>query len=398
MKDLHPENTCPACGRDGMIDIYKKENVPVHSVVLLKTRESAMHYPTGNIRLGFCPTCGFIANLAYDSHLQDYSTEYESTQAYSATFTEFSRRLAEQLIDRFDLHQKQIIEIGCGQGEFISQLCEVGDNYGIGIDPAYEADREACTSSKRVSFIKDFYSEKYSSLPTDVLICKMTLEHIPDVAQFVRMVRNSVASNPKTRVFFQIPDVTRILSEMAFWDIYYEHCSYFSLGSLGRLFRSSGFEIAGLWKDYDDQYLMIDAYPQEKSLSALYPGENDLDVLSEQVRNFRSDVKNPIAFWQRLLHDHFQQGHRVVIWGSGSKGVAFLTTLGIREEIRYTVDINPLKHGTFMAGTGQEVISPEALIAYHPDLIIVMNPIYMNEIKRTLQRLMIRCEVVCATL
>jgi len=33
-------------------------------------------------------------------------------------------------------------------------------------------------------------------------------------------------------VLFEIPDVRRVLEEGAFWDIYYEHCSYFTLGSL----------------------------------------------------------------------------------------------------------------------------------------------------------------------
>jgi hypothetical protein len=51
----------------------------------------------------------------------------------------------------------------------------------------------------------------------------------------------------------------------------------------------------------------------------------------------------------------------VVLWGGGSKGVAFLTTLGQSlDDIAYAVDINPIKHGTFMAGTGQEIIAPES--------------------------------------
>ena len=43
-------------------------------------------------------------------------------------------------------------------------------------------------------------------------------------------------------VFFELPDTERVLTEAAFWDIYYEHCSYFTPGSLARLFRRTGFE------------------------------------------------------------------------------------------------------------------------------------------------------------
>jgi hypothetical protein len=82
-----------------------------------------------------------------------------------------------------------------------------------------------------------------------------------------------------------------------------------------------------------------------------------------------------------------------VLWGAGSKGVAFLTTLDIRHEIEYAVDINPHKHGTFMAGTGQQIVAPEFLKGYRPDIVIVMNPIYCNEIQRELDRMGIGVEV-----
>ena len=56
----------------------------------------------------------------------EYSGRYESTQGYSPTFNAFHERLAQDMIDRFDLHGKEIIEIGCGNGEFLVLLCELG--------------------------------------------------------------------------------------------------------------------------------------------------------------------------------------------------------------------------------------------------------------------------------
>ena len=153
------QNRCPACGADQMKIFYTVENIPVHSVRLLKSREEALNFKTGKMDLAHCPVCGFICNLSYDPDLQDYSAEYESTQAYSATFNAFAARLAQQLIDRFDLRHKNIIEIGCGQGEFISLLCELGQNQGIGFDPAYDPARSAVTHPEQVTIIPDYYSE-----------------------------------------------------------------------------------------------------------------------------------------------------------------------------------------------------------------------------------------------
>ena len=85
--------------------------------------------------------------------------------------------------------------------------------------------------------------------------------------------------------------------------------------------------------------------------------------------------------WRTALADWRATGRRVVLWGGGSKGVAFLTTLSqTRDDIAYAVDINPIKHGTFMAGTGQEIIAPESLKIYRPDVVIIMNPVYRAEV------------------
>ncbi|MEM7127341.1 MAG: class I SAM-dependent methyltransferase [Chloroflexota bacterium] len=389
---------CPSCDAQGLDIFYSVDNVPVNSVLLLSTREEALSFPTGNIALGFCHSCGFIANTAFQQELTEYSSRYESTQAYSPTFNAFAKRLALGLIEKYDLQGKDIIEIGCGQGEFLIQLCELGDNRGIGFDPAYLDERIDVASKERITFIKDFYSEKYTSYQSDFVCCKMTLEHIIDTGEFIGTVRRSIGERPETIVYFQIPNANYVLEEIAFWDVYYEHCSYFSKGSLGRLFRRNGFDVLNLDTDYNDQYLMIEAKPiagaTTKSLNGsgshamtLLDGEDDLALLKEQVDYFAQNVQSRHAKWKQIVQEARQNGGQVVLWGGGSKAVAFLTTLGIMEEIGYAVDINPLKHGTFLPVTGQEVIAPERLQEIQPALIIAMNPIYCPEIQQDLDRL-----------
>ena len=116
-----------------------------------------------------------------------------------------------------------------------------------------------------IEWIVDFYDERYTHLDADVVICRHTLEHIPDVADFMSTIRRSIGDRPDTVVLFELPDVQRVLDEVAFWDIYYEHCSYFSLGSLARLFRRTGFEVLELSLEYDDQYLLIAARPSTRA-------------------------------------------------------------------------------------------------------------------------------------
>jgi hypothetical protein len=363
---------------------FELESAPAHSVLLLPTREEALSYPRGDIALGFCQSCGFISNVAFDPNLHEYSARYEATQAFSPTFNAFAHRLATRLIDQYNLHGKAIIEIGCGQGEFLTMLCQLGDNRGIGFDPAYDNVRSQSQAQDRVTFIKDFYSEKYAHYHADFVCCKMTLEHIQHTADFVGTVRRSLGDQSNAIVFFQVPDVTRILQELAFWDIYYEHCSYLSLGSLARLFRHCGFDVVSLAKEYDGQYLMIEAKPGDGKGGVSLEQEDDLDDVARDVTYFSQNYPRKLDSWRRELRNLNQARRRTVIWGAGSKGVSFLTALDIQDEIEYAVDINPHKHGTYMAGTGQEIVAPEFLKEYRPDVVIVMNPIYCNEIRQDL--------------
>jgi SAM-dependent methyltransferase len=377
-----------------MLPFYAVRDIPVHSCLLMPSRQEALDYPKGQLQLGFCPACGFIANVLFDPHLHEYSSRYEETQGFSPRFNAFAQSLAGRLIERYDLHGKDILEIGCGKGEFLVLLCQLGGNRGIGIDPSYIPKRlpdEAVTS---ISFIPDFYSEKYAHLTADFVCCRHTLEHIQPTAAFVRMVRRALGDRYETIVFFEVPDVSRVLQERAFWDIYYEHCSYFSLGSLARLFRACGFEVLDLAKDFDGQYLLIEARPSPGTPEQVLQTENDLEDLGRDVRRFQEACSRQLSQWQDRLQRLKAQHQRTVIWGSGSKAVAYLTTLGISDEIAYVVDINPYKHGMFLAGTGHEIVPPMFLKDYRPDVVIVMNPIYSDEIRRDLDRMGVEAALI----
>ncbi|MBP9657466.1 MAG: methyltransferase domain-containing protein [Candidatus Promineofilum sp.] len=374
---------------------YKVANVPVNSVLLVTSREEALNFQTGDITLAVCPACGFISNITFDEVLTQYTARYEATQGYSPTFNKFHRELAQDLIDRYDLHGKDIIEIGCDKGDFITMLCEMGDNRGTGFDPAYVPGRHPSPAADRLTFIPDFYSEKYANYHADFICCKMTLEHIPDVGDFIATVRRSIGERGDTIVFFQIPNARYVLGDIAFWDIYYEHCSYFTKGSLARLFRANGFEVRDLWTAYDDQYLMIEARPTDgASIAESLPDEETPVQTMELVEYFVERYEEKRDEWRRELARIKSTGRKAVLWGGGSKGVAFLTTLGqTLADIACAVDINPIKTGTFMAGTGQEIVAPLFLKTYRPDVVIIMNPVYREEISRDLEAMGLSPEI-----
>lgn len=362
---------------------------------MVRTRQEALDFPRGALDLAICLSCGFIQNRAYDASLQSYSPEYEETQAFSATFRRFQTRLCQDQVARHSLGDKLVLEIGCGKGEFVTELCEISGGRGIGIDPGYRPERNRSDAASRIEFRTEFYTENHASLSADYIACRHTLEHIGPVRNFVRTVRRSLQDRDDAVVFFELPAAERVLSERAFWDMYYEHCSYFTLGSLARLFRQEGFRLLDLYTGYDDQYLMIEAQPTDPvhaHLGRRFAAEDDLAATIHAAREFRATITTKLNTLREELAAAALRGP-VALWGSGSKAVSYLTTLGVVDEVAAVVDINPHKHGKFMAGTAHEILAPEALCAIQPQSVIVMNPIYLEEIKADLHDLGLQPEV-----
>ena len=386
---------CPNCNKKmGMSIFYEAKNVPVNSCMMFSSHEEAVNFPRGDVVLGFCGTCGFISNVGFDSTKLDYSSLAPEEQGFSGTFNAYAQKLASRLVRDYNLHGKQISEIGCGRGDFIALLCQIGNNYGVGIDPSTISGGVQSEASSRLTFIHDYYSESHANRHGELVCCRHTLEHIHNTSEFINCLRRGIGNNLNTATFFEVPDVTRILKEVAFWDIYYEHCSYFNLGSLARLFRFCKFEVTNLMKDYFDQYLLIEAKPVSQKSEKEYGIEESVEETAKNVESFSLHSKEKLGFWKNQLLQIQKEKKRAVVWGSGSKCVAFMTTLGIKDEIEYIVDINPHRHGKFIPGVGKQIVSPEFLKTYKPDTIIVMNPIYCNEIKKMLETMDVDSEFI----
>jgi len=385
------KTTCPNCGSSGCCHpFYEVLSVPTNSCLLVEDRARALDFPTGDIVLSLCSGCGFIFNAAWDSERTVYSDQYEETQGFSPTFNTFNLALAEDLVSSYDIRGKTVLEIGCGKGEFLSLICELGGNRGIGYDPSFVPARQRLEQDVR--FVREFFTEDTNEVAPDLLCCKMTLEHIGQTHRFLGSVR-SVANRKDSVIFFQVPDVGRILKEGAFWDVYYEHCSYFSATSLKRLFIGADFAVQRIWTGYDGQYLMTVTSPAEHGSHGSDVTLDDPDGVAEIIRmsgSFTASAAHSRAAWLSRLRNWAAAGQSTVLWGSGSKAVAFLTTLGVHGEIEHVVDINPYRVGKFLPGTGQRIVAPAFLRDYRPDNVVIMNPVYRDEVGRELARQ--RCE------
>jgi SAM-dependent methyltransferase len=386
--------SCPACGSAATVDFQDCGTLPVHIGVLWDDPDQARNAPAGEVLLSYCRPCGFIFNRRYDARKIWFEPGFEVALHHSQVFRSFMEGVAERLIERFDLRHKNILEIGCGCGWFLRMLCQRGSNHGIGVDPTVPREGSEPVGDGSVRFIRDYFTEKYSDLPFDFICCLSVFEDIPSPQSFLQMVRRMIGGRPEVRVYFEIFNAFRAFEAGETWSINYEQCNYFSERSFTSLFPRCGFELLDAGPCYEgDQYLSVEAKPAPPSP---HFGLSDPDdALPEVIARFGETHRSKINSWRRRLDEFQAARRRVVVWGSGGKGLNFLNALPTAGIVKYVVDINPDRQGKYVPGPAQKIVAPEFLADYRPDTVVLTNPLYEREIRQQVAGLGLACEFHC---
>ncbi len=352
---------CPLCQSLQTSLVYSVYDAPLFQNKVYTTEKLAKAVPTAAIQLRLCHACGFVFNAIFDASLMSYDNHYENEQAHSDYFQHYLANII-SLFKSKSFLSKKIIEIGCGKGFFLEKLIAAGFNV-HGFDPAYEG--------RHAYIIKDYFSDRYPHLAADIIILRHVLEHIQNPLEFLHQIASAV--NYRGLIYIEVPSLAWILNHVAFWDIFYEHCNYFTAQSLSFLFDK--FELGFL---FNDQYLYLIADLSHLKKHITPTGSNSLSC-----KHFLKLV-NFLNFYQKKLAT--QPG--TALWGAGAKGVTFANLIDPQKKyLSYLIDINPKKQNGYIAKTAHKIIAPSSIETTKITDILVMNNNYYAEIKKSISTL-----------
>jgi SAM-dependent methyltransferase len=354
---------CAICGSAAIEPFLAREATPVLQNAVYPDTAAAKAVVRGDLDFWRCGACGFMWNAGFSDERLSYAPGYENRQSLSPAFQGHMATRAKAALAMIAARKNAVVvEVGCGQGDFLVSLAGVADRtlsprlYGF--DPAWRGEDGSGPAGARV-FRRQFdETQDLDGAPADLIVSRHVIEHVADPIAFLANLRR--ACGPDTRLAIETPDVDWIVHTGAFHDFFYEHCSLFSLRALDRALARAGFVASRLERVFGEQYLWAEARPVEPSAA-----------------------ETPAAYahkWARLLSEAARAGP-VVIWGAGAKGATFAQIFDPdATHIAAVVDVNPKKQGLRLGGSGHPIVAPDALDAIAPATVLVMNPAYEGEI------------------
>jgi len=389
---MHEHIRCPICTSPATTGFLHRALVPVHQNLVVKNRQAAVEIARGDLDLAVCEACGFVFNQKFDAAKLTYNHTYDNTQSYSPYFDAYLDDLVKHLIDARDIRNQRIVEIGCGKGLFLRKLVgatETG-NSGYGFDPSYVG--PDTDLGGRIRFERRYYGPDCTHIPADIVVCRHVIEHVADPIQLLRTIRQTLASAPHARVFFETPCVDWILYNQVIWDFFYEHCSYFSARSLTTAFEIAGFHVERVDHVFGEQYLGLEAtLATGKPAITKQPG-----ATPALARQFASAETQRVSSWRARVADLAAQ-QRIALWGAGAKGVTFANLVDADcTQIACVVDINPQKQHQYIPGSGHPIVDYRELARIGVSAVLVTNPNYRQEIDQLLRQANLRIELIDA--
>lgn len=310
-----------------------------------------------------CKQCGQVQT---GSDPVPYYREVVRAAAFSEEMKAFRREQFVSFVRKHNLHDRKLLEIGCGRGEYLALWREAGVA-AHGLEYA-QASVEDCLRQglPTIQGYVEQAGQELAGAPYDAFATLNFLEHWPDPNASLRGIAHNLRDGALGLV--EVPNFDMILQRKLFTEFISDHLLYFTRETLETLLRLNGFEVLEckpVWHDY--------------ILSSVVRKRAPCDVSA--FDHARQQLKTQI---DAFLHRHAQQG--IAIWGAGHQALAAIALLELGSNIRYVVDSAPFKQDKFTPASHIPIVAPAKLDSEPVGAIIVMAASYSDEVARTIRQ------------
>lgn len=346
---------------------------PANVSRLHRTPQQAVNQPPGSVSFAANASTGLIQNRLFDASLIAYDDSYCTTcsapnsRDHIPTLTYWGRLIP------FINPLSRIVDIGCGQGEFVLALRARGYD-AIGCDPVLREERSP-------HLVRRVWDEDVSG---DLFVMRCVLPHLPDPIGFLERLRSA---NPHALVLIEYQRLEWTLRNSTWAQICHDHVNLF----LESDFRSRySVPASGRFGDGEWGWVLMDLSTDPSQAPSSLTKHRRWDA-KDLVRRIDLLLAQRTEFCSGLV-----DAGPIYLWGAAGKGsVAAHALQSAGADVRGAIDLDVRRHGLHLEGSGVKVRGPEFLTQDHRGCrLLVCNPCHVRDVEEMTSNLPLRPQML----
>ncbi len=333
---------------------------------------SAQNFPTVNtlgldkgedLDVGQCGACGLVQLM---NEPVSYYKEVIRATAFSAEMREFRLTQFKHWVEKYQLENQSILEVGCGKGEYLSLLNGVCmDAHGLEYAPASVEHCMNLGLNVSQGYLGDEDPLVLNTMQFKGFICLNFMEHWPNPATSLRHLTERLTDGAIG--LMEVPNFDMIIERGLFSEFIADHLLYFTQTTLRTLLESNGFEVLEckpVWHDY-----ILSAVVRKRRVT-------NLDFFNQFKLDITSQIKHYISRFP---------SKKIAVWGAGHQSLAVIALAELSDQLAYVIDSAPFKQGKYTPATHLPIVPPNQLTKEPVEAIIVMAASYSDEIAQLIR-------------
>lgn len=378
---------CRVCGEENLVPFFDLGEHPLANSLLDSPSEKENFYPLALVR---CETCG-LAQLNYTVPPKILFTHYVWVTGTSKGAKDFSEVFYNELVRRTENPKGgYVLEVASNDGTFLLPFKR--DGYKIlGVDPAENVAAMAEVAGVPTKAIfwgsETALQTRREYGPARMIFARNVLPHVANTADFVKGLAECLHDDGTLAI--EAHYVGRILKELHYDSIYHEHLCYFTLKPLEYLLNRFGLYVFDVMESpISGGAIVVYAKKQKTAESDKLKEYREMEAgkgvnTFEVWQNFAKRCREHRDKLLEMLAGAEKSGKKIVGWGASARSSTMLNFCGVDSALLPAIiDMNPLKHGKFTAGTHIPIVSAEEGMARRPDIIFLSGWNFAEEIMK----------------